>query len=138
MMKLNSCIQNIILLVCVFVGLASCSSDDDNEVTIVGKWELTQFSQSGKIYPDIRSIIVFNNDGTFTRDSWESNDVQSIENDEGTYTYSAESKELVRIYKDKGYGSITSTANVELSASTLKVVYTDGDMGVELLFNKIK
>lgn len=125
---------SILFVSVLTLGLAvtSCSSDNDGDASIVGKWTpiklgsevngkevLVDYPKEGTCDSDVTE---FTADGKFTEISYESNAGKcEASTDKGTYTYSGKTLST----KYDGDTSTESVEVLELSGSTLKTKYTE-------------
>lgn len=115
------------------LSVASCSSDDDENTSIVGKWELIKEGtvisgqevigdvENGTCGGDITEYLA---DGSFNEQTFFSEDSKcESETDKGTYTV----KEKTLNMKYEGDTSGDNSEILELNGSTLKLKYVEGD-----------
>lgn len=133
---------SIIFVSLLTLGLTvtSCNKDDDDEASIEGKWEATQFGNviEGKelLLPVTNEggcandIIEITNDGKYKMTSSEFIDSKcSSSTDTGTW---AKSDNTLKFTDDESK-EVDSVEILELSDSTLKIKYTDTEDGATII-----
>lgn len=124
-MKTFRMIGMALFAVLMCVNLASCSSDDDDDVqvpedfTIIGTWKMIEGDDMDQWF------IVFNEDGT-GHESW----IYGEYSDESTFTYRFDSEDLI-IYTQYPNEAprIWEITKISGKDVTIKYTYTDEETG---------
>lgn len=108
--------MTIIMVVCVSVCFASCSSDDDEKTGIVGTWV------------DGSTTMVLGSDGSYNLTDTSYDSITQYRR--GTYSYNSKQGLLtINVVASGQNNAYQQTYIVQtLTATTLVLLYTDGDV----------
>ncbi|MDO4164875.1 MAG: lipocalin family protein [Bacteroides sp.] len=110
-MKTLRLLSTFFILAFLCVGLISCSSDDDNDISIVGTWTIANIEQS--------MSITFNSDGSFSTAIY-FDELDEPATQSGTYQYA--NGQITFYYSDD---SDTVVVTVVSLTSTTMVITGD-------------
>lgn len=108
--------MTIIMVVCVSVCFASCSSDDDEKTGIVGTWV------------DGSTTMVLGSDGSYNLTDTSYDSITQYRR--GTYSYNSKQGLLTITVVASGQNNAYQQTYIvqTLTATTLVLLYTDGDV----------